>query len=115
MASFPTVILNELIILAIKQRRELQKTSNIMLSSLAVTDLLAGFILMPRDAAIEFFFSLLQISFEYSCVLYALTHFFRPLLFSATMHHLTIIAWERYKNGDTKMEGLQAYHQKWPP
>ena len=66
-----------------------------MLSSLAVTDLLVGVILMPTDAAIDFF-SLRQVSFEYCCMLYAVNHFFRPLLFTATMHHLTIIAWERY-------------------
>ena len=94
-ASFPTVILNAFIILAIKQRIDLQKPSNIMLSSLAVTDLLVGFILMPTDATIDFF-SLRKVSFEYSCKLYVVNHFFRPLLFTATMHHLTIIAWERY-------------------
>ena len=94
-ASFPTIILNAFIILAIKQRRELQKPSNIMLSSLAVTDLLVGVILMPTDAAIDFF-SLRQFSFEYHCMLHAVNHFFRPLLFTATMHHLTITAWERY-------------------
>ena len=66
-----------------------------MFSSLAVTDLLVGIILMPTYATIDFF-SLLQVSFEYSCILYAINHFFRPLLFTATMHHLTIIAWERY-------------------
>ena len=93
-ASFPTVLLNAFIILAIKQRRELQKPSHIMLSSLAVTDLLVGVILMPTDAAIDFF-SLRQFSFEYHCMLHAVNHFFRPLLFTATMHHLTIIAWER--------------------
>ena len=95
MVSFPTVLLNALIILVIKQRRELQKPSNIMLSSLAVTDLLVGVILMPTYATIDFF-SLRQVSFEYTCMLYAVNHFFRPLLFTATMHHLTIIAWERY-------------------
>ena len=95
MVAFPTILLNALIILAIKQRRELQKPSNIMLSSMAVSDLLAGFILIPSYATIDFL-SLSQVSFEYSCVLYAVTHFFRPLIFTATMHHLTVIAWERY-------------------
>ena len=95
MASFPTVVLNAFTILAVKQRRELQKPSNIMLSSLAVTDLLVGVILMPANATIDFL-SLHQVSFEYSCMLYGINHFFRPLLFTATMHHLTIIAWERY-------------------
>ena len=94
-ASFPTVLMNVFIILAIKQRRELQKPSNIMLSSLAVTDLLVGAIVMPTCATIDFF-TLSQVSFEYTCMLYEVNKFFGPLLFSATFHHLTVIAWERY-------------------
>ena len=94
-ASFPTVLMNVFIILAIKQRRELQKPSNILLSSLAVTDLLVGAIVMPTCAAIDFF-TLSQVSFEYTCMLYAVNMFFGPFLFSATLHHLTVIAWERY-------------------
>ena len=94
-ASFPTVLLNAFIILAIKQRRELQKSSNIMLSSLAVTDLLVGAIVMPTCASIDFF-TLSQISFEYTCMLYGVNMLFGPFLFSTTLHHLTVIAWERY-------------------
>ena len=94
-ASFPTVLLNAFIILAIKQRKELQKSSNIMLSSLAVTDLLVGAIVMPTCASIDFF-TLSQVSFEYTCVLHAVNISFAPFLLSVTLHHLTIIAWERY-------------------
>ena len=39
------VLLNALVIIAVMKRRELQKLSNILLSSLAVTDLLVGAIL----------------------------------------------------------------------
>ena len=95
MASFPTIILNALIVLAIKQRRELQKPSNILLSSLAVSDLLVGVIVMPTCATIDFF-TLRQVSFEYTCMLNLVIIHFMPLLFTATFHHLTIIAWERY-------------------
>ena len=66
-ASFPTVLLNAFIILAIKQKRELQKPSHIMLSSLAVTDLLVGAIVIPTCASIDFF-TLSQVSFEYTCM-----------------------------------------------
>ena len=55
MASFTVVPLNVFIILAIRQRRELQKQSNIILSSIAVTDLLVGLIVMPVYASIDFF------------------------------------------------------------
>ena len=95
MGSLSTIILNALIILAIKQRKELQKPSNVMLSSLAVTDLLVGVIVMPTSAATDFTI-LFQVSFEYTCKLCAVSIFFLPLLFTAIMHHLTIIAWERY-------------------
>jgi len=95
MASFPTIILNAFIILAIKQKRELQKPSNIMLSSLAVTDLLVGVVLMPTTATIDFF-TLRQVSTDYTCMLHLAIFLFTPLLFSATLHHLTVIAWERY-------------------
>ena len=95
MVSFPTIILNALIILAIKQRKELQKPSNILLSSMAVTDLLVGAITMPTSATIDFFM-LGQVSLELTCMLYSVNRFFLPSLFLVTLHHLTIIAWERY-------------------
>ena len=94
-ASFPTALLNALIILAIKQRRELQKPSNILLSSLAVTDLLVGAISMPTTATIDFF-RIRRVSFEKTCMLGLVNAIFMPLLFIATLNHLTIIAWERY-------------------
>ena len=95
MASLPTILLNGSVILAIKQRKELQRSSNILLSSLAVTDLLVGVIVMPTSAIIDFF-TFRQVSFEYSCMLYSVNLFFLPLLFTATLHHLTTVAWERY-------------------
>ena len=95
MASLPTILLNAFIILAIKQRKELQKPSNILLSSLAVTDLLVRAIAMPTSASIDFF-TFRQVSFEYTCMLYSVNLFFLPLLFGATMHHLIVIARERY-------------------
>ena len=95
MASLPTILLNGSVILAIKQRKELQRSSNILLSSLAVTDLLVGVIVMPTSSVIDFF-TLRQVSFKHTCMLYAVNLFFLPLLFTATLHHLTLVAWERY-------------------
>ena len=94
-ASFPTVLLNAFIILAIKQRGELQKSSNIMLSSLAVTDLLVGAIVMPTCASIDFF-TLSQVSFEYTCMLYGVNIyiFFYLYLLSACVYHPGL---QRYK------------------
>ena len=94
-ALFPTILLNTFIILAVTKRRELQKPSNILLSSMAITDLLNGVIVMPISATSDFFI-LGQVPYEYICMLNAVNMFFGPLLFIATLHHLTIIAWERY-------------------
>ena len=66
-----------------------------MLSSLAVTDLLVGAIVMPISATI-YFFSFRQVLTEFTCILLAANNIIFPLLFSTTLHHLTIIAWERY-------------------
>ena len=93
--SLPTVLLNAFIILAVTKRKDLQKPSNILLSSMAITDLLIGVIVMPISAASDFLI-LRQASYEYICMLNAVNMFFGPLLSTATFHHLTIIAWERY-------------------
>ena len=55
-----------------------------MLSSLAVT------------AATIDFFTFSQVSFGHTGVLHSVNLFCMPLLYSATLYHLTIIAWERY-------------------
>ena len=96
MASFPTVLLNVFIILAIKQRSELQKPSNVMLSSMAVTDLLVGLIPMPISATTDFVSIRHLVSSEHKCILNGIDMFFASFLFTATLHHLTVIAWERY-------------------
>ena len=103
MVSIPTILLNAFIVLAIKQKRDLQKTSNIMLSSLAVTDLLVGVIVLPITATI-YFFTLRQVLSEYICVLFGANTIFAPLLFSTTLHNLTVIAWERYVAVEKWME-----------
>ena len=94
-ASLPTILLNSLVILVMKQSKELKKPSNILLSSIAVTDLLIGLIVMPLSAAVDFLI-LSQSSFAHTCALQLVNLFFMFLLFSATLCHLTIIAWERY-------------------
>ena len=94
--SLPTILLNAFVILAIKQTRELQKPSNILLSSLAVTDLMVGAIVTPLTAAFYFIALRRDLSEYCTCVLFGANRIFFPLLFTATLHHLTIIAWERY-------------------
>ena len=56
-ASPAAIILNILTIAAVKSRNELQKNSNILLSSMAVADILVGAINMPLSALVEFVIS----------------------------------------------------------
>ena len=52
-ASPLTVLLNVLIIVAVKKRRALQKNSSILLASMAVSDLLVGAVSMPLTTALD--------------------------------------------------------------
>ena len=95
-ASPVTIILNSLIIVAVKRRKDLQKPVNILLSSLAVADLLVGVISMPLTATVESLI-LLQVSFQHICTLEAAVT--KPLsifLSFSSLYQLTAIAWERY-------------------
>ena len=94
-ASPVTVLLNTLAIVAMKKRRELQKLANILLCSMAVTDLLTGAITMPLSATVDVLI-LSQASFEHICTLDAVNKLMINFLTLTSLYHLTAIAWERY-------------------
>ena len=48
-----TTVLNILVVVALNKSRELQKPSNILLCSMAVTDLITGAITMPMSAIVD--------------------------------------------------------------
>ena len=48
-----TIVLNLLVIIAVKTRRELKKNSNILLSSVALADLLVGAVSMPLSITLD--------------------------------------------------------------
>ena len=90
-----TVLFNSLVIVALKKRRELEKRSNILLCSMAVTDLLTGAVTMPLSATFEVLI-LRQVPFEYICPIYFLVN--KVMIFSlstSSLYLLTAIAWER--------------------
>ena len=93
--SLPTILMNAMVVLAINQKRELRKPSNMLLSSLAVTDLLIGIIVMPLFVTVNFLI-FRQVWSELTCTLFLVNPCIIQLLFKATLYHLTIIAWERY-------------------
>ncbi|XP_078381390.1 uncharacterized protein LOC144664145 [Oculina patagonica] len=95
-ASPVTIFLNSLVIIAVKKKKELQKHSNILFVSLAIADLLAGAITMPLSAAVDILI-LRQVSFEHICTLDLLINKNMIIfLSSSSLHHLTVIACERY-------------------
>ena len=90
-----TVLFNSLVIVALKKRRELEKRSNILLCSMAVTDLLTGAITMPLSATYELLI-LSQVPFQDICPIQLLVN--KLMIFSlstSSLYHLTAIAWER--------------------
>ena len=95
-ASPVTILLNSFIIVAVKRRKELQKPVNILLSSLAIADLLTGAISMPLTVAVDILI-LRQVSFEHVCTLESVAS--KPMsifLGFSSLYQLTAIAWERY-------------------
>ena len=57
-----TVLLNVLVIMAVKKRPSLQSNTNILLSCLAVTDLLTGLIVQPSFVAWKSFYVLKNVN-----------------------------------------------------
>ncbi len=67
-ASLATIFLNALVLLAVKQKRELKKTSTILLSSMAIADLLVGAISMPLTVTADVLI-IRQVSYSGFCTL----------------------------------------------
>ena len=90
------VLLNALVIIAVKQRKELQRASNILLSSMAVTDLLVGSLCVPLSAVVGLLVPYQIVTDHYICKLDSVAISFMITLAICSIFHLTMIAWERY-------------------
>ena len=90
------VFLNALVIIAVMKRRELQKLSNILLSSMAVTDLLVGAICIPLSTIDGFLLPYQILASQHICTLEVATTWFSITLTFCSLFHLVVIAWERY-------------------
>ena len=105
-----TVLLNLLIIVAVRNRRALQKNSNILLTSMAVADLLVGAVSMPLTIASDILLlreklslKICKISGANQVVLYsAVSSSFYHLTFIALERYVAIVKWTNYKNIITK-------------
>lgn len=91
-AILPTVILNTCIIIAFIQQRKLRTTSNRLLFSISIADLLTG-------AVVETVYGthIIQVTkFQHECVLSNMIVFLVPVLIVITMVSHTAVALERY-------------------
>ena len=95
-ASPAAVILNILVIAAVRSRKELQKHSNILLSSVAAADILVGAINLPLSATVDFVISR-QVFNDHICTVDLVNVYLMYTLTACTLYHLTFIAWERYQ------------------
>ena len=93
-ASPAAVILNILVITAVRSRKELQKNPNILLSSMAVADILVGAINMPLSATVDFVISR-QVFDDRICLVDLLNVYLMYALAACNLYHLILIAWER--------------------
>ena len=93
-ASPAAVILNILVIAAVRSRKELQKNPNILLSSMAVADILVGAINMPLSATVDFAISR-QVFDDRICLVDLLNVYLMYALAACNLYHLILIAWER--------------------
>ena len=89
------VVMNALIIIAIKTRPRLQTMYNIMLASLAGTDLVVGIMSQPTCVAQEIFFLTGPPLTEY-CRIYRLTIWVYLSPVTASLIQLAILSLERY-------------------
>ena len=94
-ASPITVLLNALVIIAVKQKRDLQKHSFILLSSMAVADLLVGAISMPLNATV-YLPIVNHVWLEYICTLDKVNIDLMFCFIFSSQYHLAMVAWERY-------------------
>ena len=90
------VLLNVLVIIAVKQRKELQRASNFLLSSMAVTDLLLGSLCVPLSAVVRLSVPYQILTDHYICKLDFVAISSTVTLAICSIFHLTMIAWERY-------------------
>ena len=91
-----TILLNILVIEAIKKIRELQTNSNILIASLAVADFLVGVVSMPLSISVDALVLRRTVSEDMICTISEITAFVLYTASSVSYFILILIAWERY-------------------
>ena len=83
-------------ILAIKKTRELQTNSIILVTSLAVVDLIVGAVSAPFNITLDALILRGTISVGMICVIAKLTKFVSSTTYRASYYHVILFSWERY-------------------
>ena len=91
-----TILLNLLVIIAVKTRRELKKNSNILLSSVALVDLLVGAVSMPLSIALDALVIQRVLVSDVICTMLFIRASVLYTACSASFLNLLLIAWGRY-------------------
>ena len=87
------ILLNASLIVAVLKKKKLQSICNILVASMAASDLLIGAVAQPLFLSAGLY--RLQGDYEKMCTI-ILAGFFAMYLQSASIYQLTFIAWERY-------------------
>ena len=91
-----TILLNLLVIIALKTRRELKKNPNVLLSGVALTDLLVGAVSMPLTITFDMLVIQRVLVMDIICTIDFMSVSVLHIGCWASFFHLLLIAWERY-------------------
>ena len=91
-----TILFNLVVIIAVKTRGKLKKNSNILLSRLALADLLVGAVSMPLSIMLDTLVINRVLVVGIICTIEFISVTVMYTICSASFFHLLLIAWERY-------------------
>ena len=91
-----TMLLNLLVIIAMRRRELKRQNSNILLSRLAVADLLVGAVSMPLTITLDALVLQRILSDDVFCTIDIISEFVLYTVYSLSFLHLLLIAWDRY-------------------
>ena len=90
------LLLNILVILTVKKTRELQTNSIILVTSLAVADLLVGAVSAPFNITLDALILRGTVSVGMICVIANVTRYVSNTAYRASYYHVVLFSWERF-------------------
>lgn len=88
-----TIVLNVLVVVAVKTKRQLRTKSNVALACLSTTDLIVGLVLQPLHIASA---SFLHSGDAMFCTITHVSLITTSICFLSSMHHMVLVSAERY-------------------